>query len=518
MTRTRDVLITLLALVSVALLSIVVVTLATSQGRSATWLRLLSLPAAFALVLLSASGVIWWLRARPGRREGASPTHEVGPVREVLNRAAEVQAKRAGEFIDRVNDPERREELRRELSQIDQARQAEIGSLHVVIFGTVSAGKTSLINALLGRRAGETEAVMGTTRHGESHTYELRSVDAVVHLTDTPGMGEAGEGGETREAEARALAVRADLLLFVVDHDMIRGQYEPLIELARLGKRSILVLNKKDLFPPDDLAQILAKLRQRVAGVIDPADIVAVAASPRPVQVRVARPGGGFDTVLEHEAPDMAALQARIAEVLRRDGRLLSAANLLVRGRILEQEARDQVAVERERQAKAAIEHYQWRTAGTVFANPIPALDVLAGAAVQFEMVAELARIYEVSLSPAQTRMLAGQMVQSLLKLGLIETATSLIAGIFKRTLVGFAAGGAIQAVAMAYLTRVSGRAFLEYFRNGQSWTEGGLDATLLKRFQETSRGEFLQDFAGQVVHRVLDKGQPATTAGKVKP
>ena len=64
--------------------------------------------------------------------------------------------------------------------------------------------------------------------------------------------------------------MRADLLLFVVDHDLIRGQYTPLLELARLGKRSILVLNKKDLFPPDDLAQILAKLRQRVAGVIDP--------------------------------------------------------------------------------------------------------------------------------------------------------------------------------------------------------------------------------------------------------
>ena len=56
--------------------------------------------------------------------------------------------------------------------------QHELSTLSVVVFGTVSAGKTSLINALIGREVGTTEAVMGTTRHGESHTYQIKSVDA----------------------------------------------------------------------------------------------------------------------------------------------------------------------------------------------------------------------------------------------------------------------------------------------------------------------------------------------------
>jgi hypothetical protein len=114
----------------------------------------------------------------------------------------------------------------------------------------------------------------------------------------------------------------------------------------------------------------------------------------------------------------------------------------------------------------------------------------------------------------AQVRSLAGQMVQSLLKLGLVEAAASLVAGVFKRTLVGFAAGGAVQAVTMAYLTRVSGKAFIDYFRHGQSWGEEGIDAVLLRQFQETSRGEFLQDFAGQMVHRVLEKFYPGKGSG----
>jgi small GTP-binding protein len=476
--------------------------LAGRQDRFGPWIRALSLPAAFLLVLISLLGArsAWSWKTGPG--QAAVPV--TAPVPEALTRAAETQARRAEEFIERVGDRGRREVLAGELARLDAERAAEKSSLHIVVFGTVSAGKTSLINALLGRKVGATEAVMGTTRQGESHTYEISSADAFVSLTDTPGLSEAGQGGEAREIEARALAVRADLLLFVVDHDLIRSEYEPLLELARLGKRSIVVFNKKDRFPDEDMTAILAKLRQRLSGVIDPADVVPVAASPAPVPMRIQRPHGSVETVVEQEEPDIAALRSRIAAVLRSDGKLLHAANLLIRGRLLEQEAREQLERERERKALAVVDHHQWITAATVFANPIPALDILAGGAVQVEMIAELARAFGVALSAAQVRSLAGQMVQAVLKLGLVETATSLIAGVFKRTLVGFAAGGAVQAVAMAYLTRVSGRAFIDYLRRGQSWGPDGIYGTVLHQFEQTSRGEFLQEFAGQAVDRVL--------------
>ncbi|MGA8347097.1 MAG: YcjF family protein, partial [Isosphaeraceae bacterium] len=223
---------------------------------------------------------------------------------------------------------------------------------------------------------------------------------------------------------------------------------------------------------------------------------------------------GSFEIVLEKEEPDIAALQSRIVEVLRHEGKLLHAANLLVRGRILEQEAKEQLAQERDRRALEVVEHHQWITAATVFANPIPALDILAGGAVQLEMISELARVQGVELTAGQVRNLAAQMVQSVLKLGLIEAAASLIAGVFKRTLVGFAAGGAVQAVTMAYLTRISGKAFIDYFRQGQSWGAGGINETVLRQFEQTTRSEFLQDFAGQFVHRVLQKFHPGTSTG----
>jgi small GTP-binding protein len=491
--------------------------LVASTNWQSPWLRALRLPAGIWVALvpvLVVVGVVMYMRENRLRQRVSQAEPAPKPVPGTLDRAASVQAKRAGEFIDRVADPARRQELGRELLQIQAEGQGELSTLRVVVFGTVSAGKTSLINVLLGRAVGQTAAVMGTTQEGTSHTHELKSVDAAVFLTDTPGLSEAGAEGQAREIEARAWAVRADLLLFVVDHDLIRSEYEPLIELARLGKRSIIVLNKKDRFPEPDLEAIMAKLRQRVSGVLDPADIVAVAAAPMPLPVRIQRPDGSVETVLEMEQPDIKALQSRIAEVLRREGRFLHATNLLVRGRILEQEAQEQLAREQDQRALEVVEHHQWITAGTVFANPIPALDILAGGAVQFDMITELAHVYGVTLSPSQVRSLAGQMVKSVLKLGLIEAAMSLVAGIFKRTFVGFAAGGAVQAVTMAYLTRVAGKAFIEFFRQGRSWGEAGVDGAVLRQFDQTSRTEFLQDFARDFIERVLSKVLHGTGPG----
>ena len=178
---------------------------------------------------------------------------------------------------------------------------------------------------------------------------------------------------------------------------------------------------------------------------------------------------------------------------------------------MLTRKAQDQLSLERDRRAEDVVEKFQWITAGTVFANPFPALELVANGAVQLQMISELAGVYGVQISTSHVRMIGGQMVQMLLKLGLVETATSLVAGIFKSTLVGYAAAGAVQAVSMAYLTHVSGEAFSEYFRRGQTWGDGGMQAALIRQFDLTSRGEFLQEFAKQAVQKVSTRFLQAT-------
>ena len=62
--------------------------------------------------------------------------------------AADVQAEQAEQVVAQVRDEAAQIKLRREMAELRADRQAR--RFHVVVFGTGSAGKTSLINALLG--------------------------------------------------------------------------------------------------------------------------------------------------------------------------------------------------------------------------------------------------------------------------------------------------------------------------------------------------------------------------------
>ena len=59
---------------------------------------------------------------------------------------------------------------------------------------------------------------------------------------------------------------------------------------------------------------------------------------------------------------------------------------------------------------------------------------------------------------------------------------------------------------------------FAEYFRRGQTWGDGGLQAALIHQFDLTSRAEFLQEFAKQAVQKVSSRLLPGTPKTQEQP
>jgi uncharacterized protein len=389
---------------------------------------------------------------------------------------------------------------------VENAITGASAEFQLVVIGTGPVGKTSLINALLGRAAGETGATMGTTRAGQSHTYVVKGLEGTLLLTDTPGLGEAGREGSDRELEAIEAATGADLLIFVVDHDLTRVDCQTIFELARRGKRLIVALNKKDRFTEEDCQAIMTKLGERLHGFVPTEDILAIAAAPPPIQVRARRPDGTMETVLESEPPDLEALESRVAVVLEHEGNDLRAGNLLLRARLREQAEREEMASQRRARSATIIERHQWLAAVTAFANPVLALGPMAVGAVQLRMLSEMAALYDAELSAEFVELVGRQMAQTLLKLGIAEAAASVVAGFLKFNPLGFAAGGLIQAVTMAYLTRLTGASFLEYLEQGQAWGEGGMQAILSRQVEESRRSEWLLQFAKMAIHRLLKR------------
>jgi hypothetical protein len=67
-------------------------------------------------------------------------------------------------------------------------------------------------------------------------------------------------------------------------------------------------------------------------------------------------------------------------------------------------------------------------------------------------------------------------------------------------------------------LTHISGETFAEYFRRGQTWGDGGLQAALIHQFDLNSRAGFLQEFAKQAVQKVSNRFLPGTTKTQETP
>ncbi|MBD2314962.1 DUF697 domain-containing protein [Desertifilum sp. FACHB-1129] len=387
---------------------------------------------------------------------------------------------------------------------IDRTREIEHtlqgGDLRVVVFGTGSAGKTSLINALLGRVVGQVDAPMGTTSTGQTYSLKLKGMNREILITDTPGILEAGVAGTEREQLARQFATVADLLVFVVDNDLRASEYEPLQTLARIGKRSILVLNKVDLYTDRDREEILARLRERVRGFIYSQDIIAIAANPRAVPLESGE--------LYQPEPDVMPLIRRLAAILRAEGEDLIADNILLQSQRLGEEARRLIDGQRRRQADKVVERFQWIGAGVISVTPLPVVDLLATAAVNAQMVVEIGKIYGCELNVERGRELALSLAKTLASLGVVEGAMRLLTTALQLNIGTFLIGKAIQGVTAAYLTRIAGKSFIEYFRHDQDWGDGGMTEVVQRQFQLNRREEFIKAFVQEAIAKVV---QPLT-------
>ncbi|HIK13481.1 MAG TPA: DUF697 domain-containing protein [Oscillatoriaceae cyanobacterium M33_DOE_052] len=371
------------------------------------------------------------------------------------------------------------------------------GDLQVVVFGTGSAGKTSVVNALLGRMAGQVGAPMGTTEVGETYILKLRGLDREILITDTPGILEAGEGGKEREKRARQLATEADLLVFVVDNDLSRSEYEPLRGLVEIGKRSLIVFNKTDRYPEAERELILARLRERVRGFVSMMDVVAVVANPQPVKLD----GGG---VFQME-PDIMPLIRRMAAVLRAEGEDLVADNILLQSMRLGEEARRLLDGQRRRQAEKVVERFQWIGAGAIALTPLPGLDLLATCAVNAQMVIEIGNIYGCEINKERGRELALSLAKTLAGLGIVKGAVNLIATALQTNPGTLAVGKAVQGISAAYITRIAGKSFIEYFRHDQDWGDGGIAEVVQRQFQLNRKEEFFKGFVKDAINRVVE-------------
>ncbi|OYD95557.1 hypothetical protein CDG76_11455 [Nostoc sp. 'Peltigera membranacea cyanobiont' 210A] len=376
------------------------------------------------------------------------------------------------------------ETLREQIAQL--LLELDRQQIKVAVTGGKSVGKSTLIQVL---------------QNLETQNF--------VSLQETAPLFR--EVGENSDAAILAEVAKSDFVLFLTNGDLTDSEFQTLQQLKAANQPNMLVFNKQDQYLTDESANILLSLKQRMQG-----NVVATAASPIAIKVRKHEADGSVQEWMEQPAADIQQLTQQLGEVLVQQRQRLVWVTTMRKAGLLKAEAKNWLNGTRRDRATPIIEQYQWIAAAAAFANPVPAFDILATAAINAQMVMDLGNIYQQKFSLEQAQTLAGTMGSLMLKLGLVELSTKAISTVLKSNAVTFVAGGVVQGVSAAYLTRVAGLSLVEYFQQQEIAIDSGtglnlenLRQTLQKVFQQNQQIGFLQGFVKQGMKRLLPEVQP---------
>ena len=118
---------------------------------------------------------------------------------------------------------------------------------HIVLLGKCNAGKSALLNALVGQDLAIVSETKGTTTDPVLKASELVPLGPVVFV-DTAGIDDAGSLGEARRGKTRRAVDGGDLILYVAHPQAVDdADLEQIADYTKRGKPVIPVVTHRDL-------------------------------------------------------------------------------------------------------------------------------------------------------------------------------------------------------------------------------------------------------------------------------
>jgi small GTP-binding protein len=309
-----------------------------------------------------------------------------------------------------------------------QIRQAFGNKHRVVIVGPTNVGKSTLYNQLVQNKLelARVSPLPGTT------TVNQQADAALFTVVDTPGADAVGIMGEKEKDLALSAAAEADFLVLVFDaiQGVKKTEQELFNELSALKKPFVVVLNKVDLVPRNDLQSVISNAADNLG--LKPDEIVPI----------VAKAGKNLGKVLLAVAATEPGMVAALGQALP--------------------EYRWQLAWQTTVRA-ASI-------SATIALLPLPIIDFVPLVITQAIMVVSIARIYNYKITPQRASELVATFGLGFLGRTLFEELSKL----------GGFPGWLLSAAIASSTTVVMGYAAVRWFDKGQK-----LSAEALKKLTQ---------------------------------
>jgi GTPase SAR1 family protein len=436
-----------------------------------------------AALLILLTGGAWLILRLLRPRRGRRPAAQVEIPDEASLEVRMAGAEAAGVDV---------ETARRELARLRRRREA--GELHVTLFGRVSSGKSSVVRALVPGAEPATGPRAGTTRAAGHYRWTSPAGDTLV-LTDLPGLHEP-DGSLDRSA--REEATRAHVVVYIVDGDLTREQYDELRELLALGKPLVLALNKMDLYDADAVAAIRSRLVERVAGA-ERVQVVAVSAATTKEVLRVG-PDGSEEWIVRPCEPRLGPLVEAVQRAIDDNPsaleRLRDAAVFSLVSRQLDEAAE----ADRRKRAEAVVRDHTRKAVLGAMAAVSPGTDVVIQGYLGVKLVQELAAIYEVPVREIDIEQFVDHATRR--AGGLVPLALAVVGNALKAFPgLGTLGGGAMHAVAYGLIFDSLGRAVVRTLESRGRLAE----RPALQSFEELI-GEDLETRVGRLARLALER------------
>ncbi len=373
--------------------------------------------------------------------------------------------------------------LKQQISNLPEAHDREIIKV-AVTGGAKKIGKTKLKQVL------ESSHIQENLKFIETDSLCAPSEDEVKNAIETN--------------------LTADLVLFIATGDLTDSELQSLKRLKAENQRLLITFNKQDRYLPEERAFILQQLRQRVLTIAPSEDVIGISADPAQIKVRKHGEDGSILESMEQPEAEVNSLCDRLSEIVVAEKEQLLLTTTYREAIVLKNKAKDILNKVRRDRALPIVERYQSIAAAAAFANPVAALDLLATVAISGQMLVDLSEIYQQKFSLDQAKTASGTIGELMVKLGLVELSTQTVASVLKTNAITYVAGGAVQAVSAAYLTRIAGLSLIEYFQELEINTDSGRELNLgilgekiQKIFQQNQRIGIVQNFVEGAIARL---------------
>ena len=365
----------------------------------------------------------------------------------------------------------------------------------VILFGAGSCGKTSIARSLLNSMVGDTSPTFGTTTRISKYKIKIPTLMRKIEIIDTPGLFEASDNGQKREQKTINQASKSDLVIFVIDQDLNKYELFLLRKLSEIGKSLIIALNKCDLRSKNQNEALLVNIDKLVSEFSNNYEIIKTVASPQ----SIANIGGPPKS----KRISVDNLFKAIINVLDKNGEDLLADNILFQINKLGLISKKLINEQRKKSALRVINKYAWITCGVVLITPIPTVEFIAASTINVQMVIEISKIYGVKLSKNKATELTKSLISVIATLGVVKGGMNIISNILSINFTTTFISKSIQSITAAWIIRLVGLSFVQYFSNNQNWGDGGIQEVVENLYEINKREEIMKNFINEAIQKI---------------